>query len=213
MWVNNLNILVVLSQQESKVQQRFLYSFCKIPDRSRLSRGNPSVDTFSRKQNLIGQIVTAHTFWISNRVDFSQNLDQFRSLLRILNSIDDDATTSFLTLLYLQQVPISFYRLRYVQPCICLYQHELKHVDLFVGNPGLVKYLETARHFLHNKYDCQLIRIFDYTFVKLSNHVLNNSELVEKFSASIKYLMRKDIFLTVDPQIWESLLCRVQYLC
>jgi hypothetical protein len=42
---------------------------------------------------------------------------------------------------------------------------------------------------------------------------LNNSELVEKFSASIKYLMRKDIFLTVDPQIWESLLCRVQYLC
>lgn len=68
-------------------------------------------------------------------------------------------------------------------------------------------------HFFHYVHNSQLVIILNYAFVECTNHILDNSELVEKFTASIQHLMWEHILLSVYPEVWEPFLCRVEDFC
>ena len=48
--------------------------------------------------------------------------------------------------------------------------------------------------------------VFNNAFVKVPDDVLDHSELLEELSPCVKDLVRKDVLLTIDPQIRESFL-------
>jgi hypothetical protein len=53
--------------------------------------------------------------------------------------------------------------------------------------------------------------ILNYSLINVSNHALNYSELLEKFPSSVQDLLRENVFFSVYPQVWETLLCGVKY--
>ena len=48
--------------------------------------------------------------------------------------------------------------------------------------------------------------VFDNALVQVSDDVLDHSELLEELSSCIKDLVRKDVLLTIDPEVRESFL-------
>jgi len=67
-------------------------------------------------------------------------------------------------------------------------------------------------HLLHHVKNSDVHGIFDDALIEATNYVLDHSELLEQFSASIKNFMTEDILLAVDPQVRESFLGGVQNL-
>ena len=55
--------------------------------------------------------------------------------------------------------------------------------------------------------------VFDNALVQVSDDVLDHSELLEELSPCIKDLVRKDVLLTIDPEVRESFLSWVKNLC
>ena len=133
-------------------------------------------------------------------------MDQLGALVREFLIIDDDAAACLLSLLNVHQVLVRLNRLSYKQASVRLDQHQLKNVYLFVGNPSLIKLLEVACHLLHYVGDCDRICILNNSFVQLADHILDHTELVEQFAASVQHLMREHILLTVHPQVGETFL-------
>ena len=54
--------------------------------------------------------------------------------------------------------------------------------------------------------------VFDDSLVYISNHALNDSELLEQFAARIQDLLGENVLLTVDPEVGEPLLSGVEDL-
>jgi hypothetical protein len=65
-------------------------------------------------------------------------------------------------------------------------------------------------HFFHNIYDGELIIVFYDPFVQGSDHILDDSKLVEKFTTSIQHLVRENVLFSVHPKVGESFLSRVE---
>ena len=53
---------------------------------------------------------------------------------------------------------------------------------------------------------CNVNGVFNDAFVKVPDDVLDHSELLEELSPRVQDLVRKDVLLTIDPQIRESFL-------
>ena len=66
-------------------------------------------------------------------------------------------------------------------------------------------------HIFNNVLDCDVDRVFDDALVEVPNDVLDHSELLKQLAAGVEDLVGKDVLLTVDPQVGESFLSRVEY--
>ena len=70
----------------------------------------------------------------------------------------------------------------------------------------MVKVIQMFTHIfdnmLHRDVDC----IFYDALVQVADYVLDDTKLLEKLTARIQNFMRENVFFTVYPEIWESLL-------
>lgn len=59
--------------------------------------------------------------------------------------------------------------------------------------------------------NCYIYLVHD-SVVNVPYYVLDDFELLKEFSSGLENILRENIFLSIDPQIWESFLSRVQNL-
>ena len=75
----------------------------------------------------------------------------------------------------------------------------------------MVKVLKISTHLIkHVLY--RDIHLFHDPLINVSYNLLNDFELFEKLATSFQNILRKDIFLTIDPKVRESFLSSVQDL-
>ena len=67
-------------------------------------------------------------------------------------------------------------------------------------------------HVLYDALNGDIDRVLNYAFIQVSNYVLNDTELLEKFASRIQHFVREHILLTIHPQVGEAFLCRVKNL-
>ena len=67
-------------------------------------------------------------------------------------------------------------------------------------------------HIVNNLLNGYVDIIFDYSLIYMSNDALNYTELLKQLTTGIENLLREDILFTVHPQIWKSLLGRIENL-
>jgi hypothetical protein len=67
-------------------------------------------------------------------------------------------------------------------------------------------------HVINDLLDSDGCSVLNYTLVDGSDDTLDKTELLEEFTTCFEDFLREDIFLTVDPEIGETFLCRVEYL-
>ena len=65
-------------------------------------------------------------------------------------------------------------------------------------------------HIFDDVLDSDVDSVFDDALIQVPDDVLDHSELLEEFSPRVKNFMREDVLLSIDPQIRESFLGRVQ---
>ena len=165
MGVNDLNILFVLAQQAFEVLIDLLNTLGKVPYRFRLRGRDSSVDPFGSKKNFISEIVTAHAFWVSHRVDLSKDLDEFRAFLCILYSIENDPTAGLFLLFNCGQISFCFDCFRNIATCVSFYKHELEYIDLLVSCPRGIELFQVFGHVLHHILNSDVDCVFDDPFV------------------------------------------------
>lgn len=83
---------------------------------------------------------------------------------------------------------------------------------MLIGYPGLVEFLQMLGHVVDDFLHGYVNVVFNDALVYVSDHALNDAELLKKLPASVQDLLREDIFLTIHPQIGEALLGRVEDL-
>ena len=66
-------------------------------------------------------------------------------------------------------------------------------------------------HLFHHVNDRYVVRVLNNSLVQGSDHILHHPKLVKQLATSLQHLVTKDVLLTIDPQVGESLLSRVQY--
>jgi hypothetical protein len=66
-------------------------------------------------------------------------------------------------------------------------------------------------HVIYNLLHRHVHIVLNDSLINVSNHTLNYSELLEKFSAGIEYLLREYVLFTIDPEVGEALLGRIKY--
>ena len=75
----------------------------------------------------------------------------------------------------------------------------------------MVKVLQVLAHLiqyvLHRDID-----LFHDPLIDISYYLLNHFELLEQLATGFQNILGKDVFFTIDPQIWETFLCRVKDL-
>jgi hypothetical protein len=69
--VDNFYVLLILPKEQFEVKEGLLDALSQLADSLRLCETNPSVNSFSSEQDIIAQIVTAHSLRVSNRVDLA----------------------------------------------------------------------------------------------------------------------------------------------
>ena len=126
--------------------------------------------------------------------------------------VNHDASASLLSLFDHREQLFSFDRLCDQQPSVCLYQHELHHVDLLVGDPGLVESFQVLCKLFHDVINCDVDGFVDDALVKIADCVLYLSEVLEQLGTRIKYLIGKNVLFSVDPKVRKPFLGRVQDL-
>jgi len=60
-------------------------------------------------------------------------------------------------------------------------------------------------HFVEYSLDSN-VAVIHYSFVDISDDLLDHFELLEQLSSGFKYVFRKDILFTIDPEVGETLL-------
>ena len=68
-------------------------------------------------------------------------------------------------------------------------------------------------HVLNYLLNCDIHCVFYNSLIEVPDYVLYYAELLEELAACIEHFMGEDIFLSIDPQVRESFLCRVEDLC
>ncbi len=136
-------------------------------------------------------------------------MNNFASLLSVFLGVDYDAAPGLLSRFYLGKLLFELNGIRYEPASISLNQHQLQHVDLFIGHPGLVEFFKLLCHVIDDLLNRNVDIVLYDSLVDVSNNALNDSELLKKLAACIQNLLRKNVFLPVDPQIGEPLLRRI----
>ena len=77
---------------------------------------------------------------------------------------------------------------------------------MFICDPSLIKFLQVLGHIVYYFLDCHINIIFDYTFIDVADHTLDNAELLEQLATCIKNLLRENIFFTIYPKVGEAFL-------
>jgi hypothetical protein len=67
-------------------------------------------------------------------------------------------------------------------------------------------------HILHDVLDGNVHRVFNDSLVKIADNILDHSKLLEELSSGFQNFMREHVLFTVNPQVWEAFLSRVEYL-
>ena len=65
-------------------------------------------------------------------------------------------------------------------------------------------------HIFDDVLDGDVDSVFDDALIQVPDDVLDHSKLLEELSPCVKNFMREDVLLSIDPQIRESFLGRVQ---
>lgn len=68
------------------------------------------------------------------------------------------------------------------------------------------------RHVINNLLYSHIHIVFYDSLIYVSNHTLNYSELLEKFSAGIQDFLRENVLLSINPEVGEPLLCGIKDL-
>lgn len=92
-------------------------------------------------------------------------MDYFAPFLRILLSVDHNAAARLLANFDLGELLLKLDGVGDETAGVCLYQHELEHVDLLVGDPGLVELFEVFGHVIDNLLHGNVNVVFDDAFV------------------------------------------------
>ena len=75
----------------------------------------------------------------------------------------------------------------------------------------MVKVLKVLAHFVEHILNRD-IDLLHYSFIDVSYYLLNNFELLEKFSASFQDILGENVLLSVDPEVRESFLGGIKNL-
>lgn len=118
----------------------------------------------------MAQVVASHALRIGHRVYLSKHLDNLAAFLSKLLGIDNDAPTGLLPHLYLVELLIELNGIGNESPCICLNEHQFEHIDLFIGNPGLIELLEVLSHVINDLLHRNVHIIFNDALVNVPNN-------------------------------------------
>ena len=172
-----------------------------------------SENTFCCQKDFAAQIVSTHALWVGHTVDLAEDGDELRSFLRVFCRVDHDASARLLLLLDLCQVLICLDGLRDVTSRISLNKHKFEHVYLLVVDPGLIEIVQVLGHILDHVLHRDVCGVLNYALIQVTNDVLNDAELLEELAPGVQHLVRENILLSVDPQVGEAFLGRVEDLC
>jgi hypothetical protein len=165
LWVYHFNVVLVLAQQLPQVLQRLLDAFSQVTRGFGLNRTDAPVDAFSRKQDVVGEVIAAHSFWVGHRVDLTNHLDQLLALLGVSRRVKYDAAAGLLALFDEGKLLVRLDSLSYQESRVSLNEHELHNVDLLVGDPGHVEVLQVLGHFLNHIGHGETVRVLDDAFI------------------------------------------------
>lgn len=174
-------------------------------------RGNTSENTLGSKKDVIAQIISSHTFWVGDWVDFSKGLNNFGPPLVVFGMVNYNSTSALFSLLDCCQFFFIFNCLRYETSGVSLDQHQLKNINLLISYPSMIKFLEITPHVFENILNCD-VYFFHDSFINISNDLLNHLELLEKFSSSFQNILRENVFFSINPKVWKAFLSRVKDL-
>jgi len=118
----------------------------------------------------MAQVIAPHALGIGHRVYLAKHLDNLASFLRELLGIDNDAAAGLLPHLYLVKLLIELDGVGNESPCVCLDEHQFEHIDLFIGYPGLVEFLQVLGHVVNDLLHCNVHIIFNDAFVNVPDN-------------------------------------------
>jgi hypothetical protein len=75
----------------------------------------------------------------------------------------------------------------------------------------VVKLLQVLSHLIKNILNCD-VDLFHYSFVDISNDLLDNFELLEQLAPGLQDILREHILLAIHPKVRESFLRGVKNL-
>lgn len=85
--------------------------------------GNTSENSLGCQKDVVAEIISAHSLWISHRVDLSKGLDDLCPLLVVLRMVNYDAASTLLPLLNCRELFLVFDCLGYETSGVSLDQH------------------------------------------------------------------------------------------
>ena len=150
-----------------------------------LRRRYPPIYALRREEHLGAQIVAAHALGIGHRINLSKHLDDLAALLGVFLGVNDDTAPRFLTRLNLRELLLKLDRIGNETTRIGLYQHQLEHVDLFVGDPGQVELLQVLGHVVHDFLDRHVHIVFYDSLVNVPNDALDYAKLLKQLPPRI----------------------------
>ena len=208
--VDHFDILLVFSKKRSEILKTLLNALGQPSHRLRLGGADPPENALGCEQHFVAEVVPAEALGVGDGVYLAQNLDHLHSFLRVLGRVNDDAALGLLLLLDLAELLLALDGLGDVASGVGLDEHELEHVDLLVGHPGLVELLQVLRHVLHDLLHRHVHRVLDDALVDVSNDRLDHPKLLEQLPPRVQNLLREHVLFSVHPQVGESFLRRVK---
>ena len=74
----------------------------------------------------------------------------------------------------------------------------------------MIEFFKMLGHVVNDFLNRYVDIVFYDTLVNIPNDALNDAELLKQLATRIQNLLREHVLLTVDPEIRESLLSRVE---
>ena len=183
--VDDLDVLLVLPEEVSEVLEGLLNALGQPADGLALRGADAPEDALGGEEHLGAQVVAAHALGVRDGVDLAQHLDHLASLLGVLLGVQHDAAAGFLAGLDLRQVLFELDRVGYEATSVCLDQHQLQHVDLLIGHPGLVELLEVLGHVVYYLLHSDVNVVLNDPLVDAPDNALNDAELLEQLASSV----------------------------
>lgn len=75
----------------------------------------------------------------------------------------------------------------------------------------MVKLLQVLSHLVEHILYCD-VDLFHYSFIDVSNYLLDHLELLEQLATGLQDILREHVLLAIDPKVRESFLRGVKNL-
>ena len=223
--VNHLHILrVAFQEQVFHVVEATLDVGAKLPHGHALIRTYLATDLVGDNQYRDVEIVATLANTVRNLVylaNLAQKLVPQTVILLISRGVEN-TTSQFLLAFIAAHLLHDANCLCHMPACICFDRHELGDVGALVDRPVLVELLEQALNFgsmAEQVFRSQLAEFqrhgglgCHHREVQLRDGVLEFGESLVHHVALLEDHLGELVFLSVDPEIREGLLCRVQDL-